>query len=191
MSNNLSELLGRKGVDENLFDKLGRSAQPQGTPDEETLAQLANEFLIGKANTYGTATFYDFLKPENKGKKAYVCNGTACLCAGTQEEVAKRLIDVYGEAAVGHMTCLGRCHENNAFHIDGTNYSVKAIEDLVNISKGDSCSGSDEYNTGAYGAKVLPEPFTDLDTHYRPFLDALNRDSVQVLEEIKNIQRPR
>jgi len=84
MSNNLSELLGRKGVDENLFDKLGRSAQPQGTPDEETLAQLANEFLIGKANTYGTATFYDFLKPENKGKKAYVCNGTACLCAGTQ-----------------------------------------------------------------------------------------------------------
>ena len=25
------------------------------------------------------------LKPENKGKKAYVCNGTACVCAGIRQ----------------------------------------------------------------------------------------------------------
>ena len=63
MSDNLSELLGRKGLQENLFDKLGNLAQPAGTPDEKELALLAEEFLIGKANTFGTASFYDFLKP--------------------------------------------------------------------------------------------------------------------------------
>ncbi|MBT8266282.1 MAG: NAD(P)H-dependent oxidoreductase subunit E, partial [Bacteroidia bacterium] len=87
MSDNLSELLGRKGIKDNLFNKLGELAKPKGAPNDEELAKLAEEFLVGKANTYGTASFYDFLKPENKGKKVYVCNGTACLCAGTQNEV--------------------------------------------------------------------------------------------------------
>lgn len=185
MSNNLSELLGRKGVDESLFDKLGKAAQPQGTPDEDTLAQLADEFLIGKANTYGTATFYDFLKPDNKGKKAYVCNGTACLCAGTQESVADKLIHEYGKDAVGHMTCLGRCHENSAFHIDGVNYSGEDINDLKAALSKASIEPTDQYNTGAYGATVLLEPFSSIEDHYRPFLEALQRNSAEVLEEIK------
>ena len=85
MSNNLSELSGRKGLQDNLFDRMGKLTQETGTPSVEELEKLAEEFLIGTANTYGTATFYDFLRPENKGKRAYVCNGTACVCAGTQE----------------------------------------------------------------------------------------------------------
>ena len=80
MSKNLSELTGKKGLKYNLFNKMGELSQDTGTPSVEELDKLAEEFLIGKANTYGTATFYDFLKPENKGKKVYVCNGTACLC---------------------------------------------------------------------------------------------------------------
>lgn len=31
------------------------------TPGEEAMAKLADEFLIGNANTFGTASFYDFL----------------------------------------------------------------------------------------------------------------------------------
>ncbi len=31
------------------------------TPGEEAMAKLADEFLIGKANTFGTDSFYDFL----------------------------------------------------------------------------------------------------------------------------------
>ena len=91
MSKNLSELSGRKGIEENLFDKLGKLAQPTGAPSTEDMDKLAEEFLVGKANTYGTASFYDFLKPENKGKRAYVCNGTACVCAGTQDKVIDKL----------------------------------------------------------------------------------------------------
>jgi len=48
---------------------------------------------MGKANTYGTITAYDFMKPENKGKKAYVCNGSACVCSGKQELAWKDLQD--------------------------------------------------------------------------------------------------
>ena len=73
MSDNLSELLGKKGLNDTLFDAMGRMAKPEGSPSDEELSALADEFLIGKANTFGTASFYDFLKPENKGKKVYVC----------------------------------------------------------------------------------------------------------------------
>ena len=116
MSKNLSELSGRKGIEESLFDKMGQLAQERGTPSVEELDQLADEFLIGKANTFGTATFYDFLKPENQGKRAYVCNGTACVCAGTQDKVTKQLEKHLQPSEIGHMTCLGRCHENAAFN---------------------------------------------------------------------------
>lgn len=83
MSKNLSYLAGRKGVNKTLFEELGIAAVETGAPAKEKMEELRKEFLVGKANVYGTATFYDFLKPENQGKKVYVCNGSACLCAGT------------------------------------------------------------------------------------------------------------
>ena len=101
MSDNLSELLGKKGVKDNFFDKLGKLAKPDGTPSDVAMAKLAEEFLIGKANAFGTASFYDFLKPENKGKKVYVCNGTACVCAGTQEKVIDSLKDKFDAGEIG------------------------------------------------------------------------------------------
>ena len=83
MSKNLSHLSGRKGLNQNLFDQLGIAARTTGTPDQASMDQLQNEFLFGKANIFGTVTFYDFLKSENKGKKVYVCNGSSCRTAGT------------------------------------------------------------------------------------------------------------
>ena len=126
MSKNLSELSGRKGLEDNLFDRMGKLSERDGAPDTAELDKLAEEFLVGSTNTYGTTTFYDFLKPENKGKKAYVCNGTACVCAGTQEKVKEELANHLTEDEIGHMTCLGRCHENSAFNYGGQNYSGSA-----------------------------------------------------------------
>lgn len=185
MSRNLSELSGRKGLADNLFDRMGKLAKSTGTPSTEDLQQLADEFLIGNANTYGTATFYDFLRPDNQGKKAYVCNGTACLCAGTQDKVDTVLKMHFEEDEIGHMTCLGRCHENSAFHYDGKNYSGGAIDELSAILEGKPEANKDEYTVHAHGQAVLTLPFTDIDTYYKPFLDCLKRDSAEVLEEIK------
>ncbi|MCB0463511.1 MAG: NADH-ubiquinone oxidoreductase-F iron-sulfur binding region domain-containing protein [Flavobacteriaceae bacterium] len=186
MSDNLSELLGRKGIKDNLFDKLGKLAKPEGAPSEEAMAKLADEFLIGKANAFGTASFYDFLKPENKGKKVYVCNGTACVCAGTQEKVIESLKSKFEANEIGHMTCLGRCHENSAFHYDGKNYSGDAISKLKSIIDSDSNLNQDNYNVKASGKQILTKPFTsNIQEYYQPFLEALKKDSADVLEEIK------
>ncbi len=185
MSDNLSELLGRKGIDENLFDKMGKLAQPQGAPNDDELEGLAKEFLVGNANTYGTASFYDFLKPENKGKKVYVCNGTACECAGTQKELGNTLQNHFDAGEIGHMTCLGRCHENAAFHYNGKNYSGDAINEIDKIINSDAELNQDTYTVKTNGRAILTEEFTEIEAYYKPFLSALKRDSVDVLGEIK------
>ena len=184
MSKNLSELSGRKGLEDNLFDRMGKLAQQDGTPDKEELDRLADEFLIGSANAYGTATFYDFLKPENKGKKAYVCNGTACVCAGTQDKVVDELKNHFEADEIGHMTCLGRCHENSAFHYDGKNYSGDEISNMNRIVS-DKNGNQDTYNVEANGTTILTEEFTSIDAYYASFLATLKKDSNSVLDEIK------
>jgi len=183
MSKNLSDLSFRKGVKENLFEKLGEAAQTEGTPTKQDLDRLAEEFLIGKANTYGTASFYDFMKPENKGKKVYVCNGSACVCAGKQEAVKTQLETHFSADEIGHMTCLGRCHENAAFHYNGKNYSAKSNEEisqLINDEKGND----DDYNVAAT-VQLLTKPYLGFDEHYTVLKDALKRESAEILEEIK------
>ena len=185
MSDNLSELLGRKGLKDNLFDKLGQLAKAEGAPNEEAMAKLADEFLIGKANAFGTASFYDFLKPENKGKKAYVCNGTACICAGTQEKVIESLHNHFEVDEIGHMTCLGRCYENSAFHYDGKNYSGNALSNLNIIINSNNNLNQDSYNVKTNGNQILTQTFTNITDYYEPFLNALKKDSFDVLEEIK------
>lgn len=184
MSKNLSELSGRKGLQENLFEEIGILARQTGTPSVEELEKLADAFLIGKANTYGSASFYDFTRAENKGKKAYVCEGSACLAAGTQKNVREKLCAQYGESEVGSMYCLGRCHENHAFHTNGYNYSGEDIDHLDSISNGNK-RPIDKYNTGCHGTPVLTEPFTDISTFYKVWEKALKTDREMLLGEIK------
>lgn len=183
MSKNLSELSGRKGVVDGLFEQLGKAAKAEGTPSPEQLDALAEEFLMGKSSTYGTITAYDFMKPENKGKKAYVCNGSACLCAGTQPAVQQALENHFKAEEIGHMTCLGRCHETGAFHIGGKNYSAKSANEIAAIVQGNG-SNRDAYNTDS-NKEVLTAPFDGFEAHYSLFKNLLSQDPANVLNEIK------
>jgi len=184
MSFNLSELSGRKGMENNLFDRMGKLAREEGTPSIEALDQLAEEFLVGKANTYGAISFYDFLKPENRDKKVYLCNGSACQCAGTQDEVSEQLQAHFKASEIGHMTCLGRCHENAAFHYQGANYSGTAIQQLDTIVNGEGFESKDEYQVGHNGQAVLTRPFPGVEKFYAPFLKALKQPSADLLAAI-------
>jgi len=186
MSFNISELSGRKGLSENLFEKIGEAARETGTVSVEETERLAREFLIGHANTYGTASFYDFTRPENKGKKVYVCEGSACMCAGTQAELRNKLKTHFQEDEIGSMYCLGRCHENHAFFYEGKNYSGDAIQALKSKDeKMPESANQDTYHVGHLGTPVLTAPFTDIDTYYDLFKSALTQSPEALLAELK------
>lgn len=186
MSKNLSELSGRKGLQENLFELIGRSAEANnGTPGNEELKKLAEDFLIGTANTYGTASFYDFTREENKGKKAFVCNGSACMLAGTQDEVKKKLGTKFKEEEIGEMCCLGRCHENSAFHVNGHNYSADAIDQLDQVVNGSNGLNLDSYAVASTDREILTAKAEDTATQYKQFFGAVAKGKDWMLNEIK------
>ncbi len=184
MSKNLSELSGRKGLRENLFEELGIAATETGTVSKQNIEKLADEFLMGKANVYGAATFYDFLRPENKGKKVYVCNGSSCLTAGTQDKLKDKLRTAFKEEEIGEMCCLGRCHENSSFHANGHNYSGNDINEIAAIKQG-KILPVDKYNVASVGTAVLTCPFPGIDTFYKTLNIALKSSPDKLLAELK------
>ena len=155
MSENLSALSGRKGLDQNLFEKLVEKAKADGTPENIELKALAKEYLMGDAITYGTASFYDFLRKEHEGVKAHVCNGSACLVAGTQDNVKTELSKHLKDEEIGEMCCLGRCHENSAFNYGDSNYSGTALEKLDEILANPSKDLGDNYTVDASCEQIL------------------------------------
>ena len=185
MSKNLSELSGRKGLSKNLFEELGIAAQHTGTPDLNSLEKLSASFLVGKSNLYGSVSFYDFLKPENQGKKVYVCNGSSCLTAGTQDKLLEKLGQHYKQEEIGEMCCLGRCHENSSFHIDGKNYSGNDIDQISSI-KNDRTTTRETYNVGSIGTPILTSPYGPVNTYYQIFKDCLQKPASQLLAELKD-----
>ena len=183
MSRNLSKLSGRKGLSDNLFQRLTRIGDEGQVPTAPQMKEMASDYHLGIANIHGAATFYEFLGEEHLGKKAYVCNGSACLCAGTQAEVTGKLTARFGAGHVGHMTCLGRCHENSAFHIQGKNYSGEDIQHLDDLL---SRSGDHYAVSCVAGTAILTgNDFADSATFEKALRTLLAASREQVLDEIK------
>ncbi|MBK6342757.1 MAG: formate dehydrogenase [Flavobacteriales bacterium] len=199
MSKNISSLSGRDGkeLEDPLWERLQQAASATGTPEDRALTQIADDFLIGEAITYGTSSFYDFLKKENQGKKAYVCNGSACLVAGTQEKVHHELAKHFKPEEIGHMCCLGRCHENSAFNVGGLNHSGDAIDRLPEIMAGTGAASTqrgdytgfanmDTYHAGtSMASPILMATMPSLAEFYAVWEQVLKSDSADVLNEIK------
>ena len=135
MSKNISNLSGRIGLKNNLFQKL--SDRSLNSKDDAGMKEIAEEYKMGVSTIHGAESFYEFLRPSHREKKAFVCNGSACMCAGTQEPLKKKLQEKLGEDKVGEMFCLGHCYENHAFHYDGENYAGNDINQIDQIIKGE------------------------------------------------------
>ncbi len=188
MSKNISSLSGRddKELNDPLWERLQDAAAATGTPDDKALTAIADDFLVGEAITYGTSSFYDFLKKENRGIKAYVCNGSACLVAGTQDHVHHTLKTHFKAEEIGHMCCLGRCHENAAFNVGGLNYSGKAIDRVDDILGGKKKDGMDAHYVGtSMSDPILTAPMPPLEEFYALWEQVLKGSSTDVLNEIK------
>ncbi|MDC0205254.1 formate dehydrogenase [Pelagibacteraceae bacterium] len=134
MSKNISKLSGRKGLKDNLFKRMIDITNKSKNGKE--VKQLADEYNVGMSTIHGAESFYEFLRPAHKEKKAWVCNGSACMCAGNQDKLKEKLVGKLGKDKVGEMFCLGHCYENTAFHYDGYNYSGKDIDQIDEIIKG-------------------------------------------------------
>ena len=184
MSKNLSDLSRRKGLTKNLFEELGIAAEKTGTPEITDLEKIREEFLVGKSTVFGTVSFYDFLKPENKGKKVYVCNGSACMTAGTQKDIHSKLESHFKKEEIGEMCCLGRCHENSAFHVNGKNYSGNDINDIEKIKEGKTTS--EKYNVGSKGSAILTSEYGNIKEYYKIFGDTIKKPVTELLSELKD-----
>jgi NADH:ubiquinone oxidoreductase subunit F (NADH-binding) len=168
MSKNLSHLSYRKGIEKNIFERMVDAADQSGTAEEPTFVRkLGEESLFGDAITLGAVSFYDFTKKENANKKVFLCNGSACLCAGTQEKLHHDLEQHFDKEEIGHICCLGRCHEGAAFQHGGKNYSGKVDLQAVKEGRGDD---SDNYAVvSALAQPQLTAAFPGIDAYYAPF----------------------
>lgn len=184
MSKNLSHLSFRKGLEDSLFEEIGQL----GKDRQQTVAELkdiADEYLLGTANVFGTASFYDFTREANAGKRAYVCNGSACLVAGTQDQLKRQLGQHYRPDEIGEMCCLGRCHENSAFHLNGHNYSGSDADLITQLAGGEQLASREKYFVGHMGSSILTGPSPDPEELLLRLREMLGKGPSGLLEEIK------
>ncbi len=187
MSRNLSALSFRKGLENNVFDRMVQAGALSGTAATETTVRaLAEHHLVGEAISLGAVSFYDFLKAGNAGKKVFVCNGSACLVAGTQEKLHRDLAGHFGEEEIGHICCLGRCHQGAAFQYGGRNYSGQseaALNALLTTGEGDD---TDRYQVGSsLNPPLLTAEFPGIEPYYAPLTEVLARGREALLVELK------
>ena len=185
MSKNVSALSFRKGLEKNLFERMVESAG-SGSGDSDGLKGLAEEYLIGDAITLGAVSFYDFLKEENSGKKAFICNGTACMTAGTQGDLKELIGEYLKEEEIGEICCLGRCHENGSFQYGGVNYSGKSDDELGAILSSGEGSSSDDYATASNMERtILLTEFPGVEEYYELLKEILIQDPSELMDELK------
>jgi len=131
VSKNISNLSGRIGLKDNLFKQISENSLSKKPKD---ITEIAKKHNLGVSTLHGAESFYEFLRPSHREKKAFVCNGSACMCAGTQGPLKEKLKKKLGDDKVGEMFCLGYCYENHAFHYDGQNYAgndINKIDDII------------------------------------------------------------
>lgn len=128
---NIRTLSSRKELNDNLFENIASASQKSNSKEE--LQELSKRFMIDDSVILGTSTFYDFTREENKNKKVHVCSGTACMVANSQNNLQKSLENHFTPKEVGHASCVGRCHTNNAFMYNNKTYNAPSKEILDNI----------------------------------------------------------
>lgn len=169
MSKNLRGLSERNGLAPNLYERIVSVSAGRSVNRDEQLRELADEFRVGKSSVLGVRSFYDFLTTEHRGKKVFVCDGTACLTSGKQGALKERLLVQFRENEIGTVSCLGHCHTNNAYMQDHT---VLMTEDPKVL------------HTGTNAEKpALLTPITDLKEYYSVIRNY--KDSSKALREIE------
>jgi len=183
MSRNISKLSGRKGLKDNLFKRMIDATKKNKNGKE--IKQLADEYHVGMSTIHGAESFYEFLRPEHKEKKAWICNGSACMCAGTQDKVRKKLSEKLGADKIGMMFCLGHCYETSSFHYNGHNYSGNDIDQIDEIIKGKKIN-TKNINSVSHATKsiLMDEDLSTIEQFKDLLSQILKKDKKETLQTI-------
>ncbi len=178
---NIRNLSFRKELDNNLFEEISNRATKNES--SESFKNLAKDFHIDDSIVYGTASFYDFTRVENRNKKIHICNGTACMTAATQNQLHKNVSKHFNEKEIGHAACLGHCHTNAAFLYDDKTYTAQSDLELKAIIDTRPPSNNN-YNIDSNTTPILTGEILDIRTFYK-LTEKYIDNSKQVIQELK------
>ena len=183
MSKNISNLSGRIGLKNNLFQKI--SERSLASTNDNGMKEIADQYNVGVSTIHGAESFYEFLRPSHREKKAFVCNGSACMCAGTQGSLKNKLQEKLGEDKVGKMFCLGHCYENHAFHYDGENYAGKDINNIDEIIKGKEIK-QEKFFSKSYAKTsfLMDDKLSNLDQFKQLFEKVIKIDTKEIIKSL-------
>jgi NADH-quinone oxidoreductase subunit F len=184
VSKNISNLSGRIGLKDNLFKKISENSLSSSPKD---IKDIAKEYNLGVSTLHGAESFYEFLRPSHREKKAFVCNGSACMCAGTQEKLKETLKSKLGDDKVGEMFCLGHCYENKAFHYDGENYAGNDIEKIDQIIKGEKIDQDKYFSKSFASTSFLMDDKLSTIEKFKDHLDVvIKKDQKEIIQSLLN-----
>jgi NADH-quinone oxidoreductase subunit F len=184
VSKNISNLSGRIGLKDNLFKKISENSLSNSPKD---IKDIAKEYNLGVSTLHGAESFYEFLRPSHREKKAFVCNGSACMCAGTQEKLKETLKSKLGDDKVGEMFCLGHCYENKAFHYDGENYAGNDIEKIDQIIKGEKIEQDKYFSKSFASTSFLMDDKLSTIEKFKDHLNVvLKKDKKEIIQSLLN-----
>jgi len=178
---NIRTLSSRKELDDNLFENIALASQKEDS--KEKLQELSKRFMLDDSVVLGTSTFYDFTREENKNKKVYVCTGTACMVARSQNNLHKNLEAHFNSDEIGHAACIGRCHTNNAFMYDDKTYNASTKEEVENIIKGKNYQVN-EYRVATNTTPILISKIDDVTAFYQ-VAEGHKDNSLNTIQQIK------
>ena len=82
MSKNISNLSGRIGLKDNLFKQISENTLSKNPKD---IKEIAKKHNLGVSTLHGAESFYEFLRPSHREKKAFVCNGVLVFLLGRKD----------------------------------------------------------------------------------------------------------
>jgi len=161
---NIRTLSSRKELDDNLFENIATASQKEDS--KEQLQAVSKRFMLDDSVVLGTRSFYDFTREENKNKKVHVCTGTACMVAGSQNELHKNIENHFNADEIGHAACVGRCHTNSAFMFDDKTYNASTLAAVEKIIKSKAYQKND-YATACNSTPILTSKIDDVTRFYQ------------------------
>lgn len=180
---NVRSLSSRKGLEYNLFEKIAELSHNDA--DDADFHQLSKQFFIDDSVVLGTASFYDFIKPDERNKKIRVCNGTACMVAKSQDQVQGLLSSHFDQEDIGHVACIGHCHSNGAVMYQDRTYSIDSKERLEQmLASQDTAQFENKYHIGSNTTPILTRPVEDISAFFK-LAEKFIQKKESVIEELK------